>query len=322
MNSFIKTIKDIFKKPIKIGRDKSLVVKNLSNMYNNKIFLNNINFVVYKGEMFSIIGLSGGGKSTLLKSIINLNKHKGDIYFFGKPLFFSKKLIGYCSQDDSFFNDLTVLENIKLFSELNGVKQKEGIKYALICLDKLKMKNCLSIFPKDLSGGQKKRLNIILSCLHKPKLLILDEPFAGLDYYNRRILWDFLISLKNKSVSIVLTTHLLKEAQNYSTRVLILKNGNKFAYGSFNDIKNKIRFNYLYTIKFSTLSNKFFEKLNHFCLLKRINIVYNYKTEVQFAIKDIKSQEIINNFNKKNNQNYKIINLKEPDLDEVMLASK
>lgn len=323
MKNVIKVVKDFFIKQPKVGRDKAIVVKKLSNKYDNKIFLNNINFIVYKGEMFSIIGLSGGGKSTLLKSIVGLNNtSNGEVYIFGKNLLFSKKMIGFSSQEDSFFTDLTVIENIKLFADLNSADSKKGVSIGLDYLNKLKMESVENSYPRDLSGGQRKRLNIILSCLHSPKLLILDEPFAGLDYYNRRVLWDFLSSLKNKGVTIVLTTHLLEEAQDYSTRVLILKNGAKFAYGNFKSVKKRIKFNYLYHVKLSSLSKKFFNKLKHYTLLKKIKIIYKFRNEIQFSLDSVKQQELINNFLKKNGKKFKEVSLREPNLDEVMLASK
>jgi ABC-type multidrug transport system ATPase subunit len=318
INSFI----NFFKKKESTGRNKVLIVKHLSNKYNNKKFLDNISFVVYKGEIFSIIGLSGSGKSSLLKNIIGLYpKSSGEVYFFGKHPFFSKKEIGYCHQEDSFLPDLTLMENIELFSSINGVKKKIGTKIGLECLKKFKIERFKENYPTKLSGGQKKRLNIVLSCLHSPKILILDEPFAGLDYFNRRLLWDFLTDLKNKGTSIILTTHLLNEAQNYSSRVLIMKNGKKFTYGTFSEIMEKIRFNHVYYIKFNHLSKSFFEKLKSFCIFKKIKIIYTYKREVQFALNTLAEKEKIVNFLTKNKQNYIDISLSEPTLDEFMLVS-
>lgn len=318
IDSFVK----FFKKEESIGRNKALVVKNLSNKYFKKKFLDNISFVVYNGEIFSIIGLSGSGKSSLLKNIIGLYpKNSGEVLFFGKHPFFSKKKIGYCHQEDSFLPDLTIMENIELFSSVNGIKKELGIKTGIDCLKKFRIEKHKEEFPNKLSGGQRKRLNIVLSCLHSPKLLILDEPFAGLDYFNRRLLWDFLTDLKNKGTSIILTTHLLNEAQDYSSRVLIMKNGKRFAYGTFSEIREKIRFNHLYYIKFTHLSKSFFEKLKSFCDFKKIKIIYTYKREVQFALNELNQKDKIVNFLVKNKQNYSEISLSEPSLDEFMLVS-
>jgi ABC-2 type transport system ATP-binding protein len=312
----------IFKKDENLGRNKALVVKNLSNIYSKKKFLDNISFVVYNGEIFSIIGLSGSGKSTLLKSIIGLcPKSSGEVYFFAKHPFFSRQLIGYCHQDDSFLPDMTLMENIELFSGVNGIKKELGIKNGIEYLKKFRIEKFRDDFPDKLSGGQKKRLNIILSCIHSPKLLILDEPFAGLDYFNRRLLWDFLTDLKNRGTSIVLTTHLLNEAQEYSSRVLIMKNGKKFAYGTFAEIREKIRFNYLYYIKFGHLSKSFFEKLKSFCDFKKIKIIYTYKREIQFALENLEQKGRIAGFLEKNRQIYAEISTSEPSLDEFMLVS-
>lgn len=251
------------------GREKAIVVNSIYNKYSGKIFIENMSFTVYKGEIFSIIGLSGSGKSTLLKTIVGLEgKSSGSISIFGKNLFFSKGLIGFSPQQDSFFSDLTINENLVLFGSMNGVDKKTSLRFGKEYLRMLSMEGFEERKPRELSGGQRKRLNIILSCLHSPKLLILDEPFSALDYYNRKILWDFLVALKNKGVTIVLTTHLLNEAQDYSTRVLILKNGKKFGYGTFNEIKEKIGFNYLLHIKLNAVSASFLDAIRNFCNLK------------------------------------------------------
>jgi ABC-2 type transport system ATP-binding protein len=295
----------------------------LYNKYNGKIFLDNISFNVYKGEIFSIIGLSGSGKTTLLKALVGLeNKYSGSISVFGKRLFFSKKLVGFSPQQDSFYYELTILENLKLFGGMNGVDNKSALSIGKEYLKMLSMDGYEERRPKDLSGGQKKRLNIILSCLHSPKLLILDEPFAALDYYNRRILWDFLSGLRNRGVTIVLTTHLLNEAQDYSSRVLILKNGKKFAYGTFSDIKEKIGFNYMFHIKLVNASASFLESLKNFCTLKKIRLIYNIKKEVLFAVASGSEKNMIETFVKRNDQEFSEIEFRPPNLDEVMLASR
>ncbi|MDD2678934.1 MAG: ABC transporter ATP-binding protein [Candidatus Nanoarchaeia archaeon] len=305
-----------------IGRNKALVAKNVSNSYNKKKFLENINFVVYQGEIFSIIGLSGSGKSSLIKVIIGLcPKTSGKIFLFGRHPFFSKKMVGYCHQEDSFLPNLTLMENIELFSSITGAKKKSAIKIGMDFLKKFRLEKHKDDYPFILSGGQRRRLNIVLSCLHSPKLLILDEPFAGLDYYNRRLLWDFFTDLKNRGVSIVLTTHLLNEAQDYSSRVFILKNGKKFAYGTFSDILGKARFNHLYHIRFNHLSKSFFEKMKSFCDFKKIRIIYSYKREIQFALENLSEKSRIDEFLKKNGQSYDELALAEPTLDEFMLVS-
>ncbi|VVB75208.1 putative ABC transporter ATP-binding protein [Candidatus Tiddalikarchaeum anstoanum] len=311
------------KKQEETGREKVIIVENVSNKYNDEFFLKNISFVVYKGEIFSIIGLSGSGKSTLLKTIVGLEKKLGGtISVLGNNIFFTRKMVGFSPQQDSFFSDLSISQNMELFSSMNGVSYKTGKELGKEYLKMLGMEGFDEKKPKELSGGQKKRLNIILSCLHSPKLLILDEPFAALDYYNRRILWDFLISLKNRGITIVLTTHLLNEAQEYSSRVLVLKNGKKFGYGTFNEIKEKIGFNYLLHIKMSHVANSFIDSLTHFCMLKKIRIVYNLKKELLFAVAGGEDKSTIEGFMKRNNQEFTEVEFRPPNLDEVILASR
>ena len=203
-------------------------VRDLVVLRGSKKIIRGLSFNVSKGQIYGVVGLSGSGKSTVLKSLVGLLLKQGEVKLSGG--------YGYCPQEDAFFEDLTIKENIVLFGSLNGVREEKSLKKGRELLKSLLMLEKMNSIASSLSGGQKKRLNIIISILHSPKIIILDEPFAGLDYYNRKILWDFLKHLKNTGYTILLTTHLLNEAEDNCSEVLVLRNGKKFAAGSVRQI--------------------------------------------------------------------------------------
>ena len=202
--------------------------------YSNQEVLRDVSLALKEKEMVAIIGKSGSGKSTFLKLIAGIisSKHTGKIKIFGRNKIFNKDKIGFVPQELSIIPDLSIADNIKIAGLTLGVSEEVAIKKATGLMSMLKLNEDVNKKPEQLSGGQKVRLNIILSLLHDPKILILDEPFVGLDFLNRRLLWHFLESMRKKSKAIVLTSHLLAETQEHVSRLIILKDGQVFFSGN------------------------------------------------------------------------------------------
>ncbi len=273
----------------------------------NKIV--DVKFNVYKRDLFAIIGLSGSGKTTILKSLMGLIKYKGKINFFIKK-------IGYCPQENAFIGDLSIKENIIIFSSLT--KAKNAIQRAQELMKMLKLNEPLEKPAKKLSGGQQKRLNIILSILHDPELIILDEPFAGLDYFTRSLLWEFLENLKRKGKTIILTTHLLNEAQEYCNKIMIINKGKRFAIGSLNDIKKRLKIEIILRVRFSYAGKERISKIKDFCKHNEIKLIEINKKYATFGLLENKKKKLSNLLK---NLKAKIIEYREPDLNDVFMVS-
>ena len=302
-------------------KKKPLIAKEVRFAYSDQEVLRDISMNLKAGELVAIIGKSGSGKSTLLKligGIIGLG-YSGKIRIFGRPKILKKSKIGFVPQENSFIPDLSLIDNIKVIGLNQGVSEKVAIEKADKYLHMLKLIEPLNKKPNELSGGQKVRFNIVLSLLHDPDLLIIDEPFVGLDFKNRRLLWHFLEKLKKKGKSIVLTSHLLTEIQEHVDRIVILKNGKIFFSGNLERLKSRLRIHYLSEYRFPHLSKENFDKIKKYCSYKDIEVLDFYERYIMFGINDQKQQAIIENLFHKLNLKFQEIGFREPNLDEIFM---
>jgi ABC-2 type transport system ATP-binding protein len=291
--------------------------------YQNQEVLKDISLNLKEREMVAIIGKSGSGKSTFLKLLCGVlgKKYQGKIRIFGQNKFLQKNQIGFVPQEISMIPDLSIEDNIKIAGLNLGIKEKDAIKKADELMEMLKINEDIKKFPSQLSGGQKVRLNIVLSILHNPKILILDEPFVGLDFLNRRILWHFLETMKKQDKSIILTSHLLTETQEHVDRLIILKNGKIFFSGQIEKLKEKLKFQFIYELKLAKLSKQNFQKIKKYCDFKDIKILDYNEKYLMFAIATNTQKIYINKLFEKLNLDYKEIGFREPNLDEVFLGA-
>ncbi len=205
-----------------------IVLTHVKKKYGDFIAVKNLSLQVKKGQIFGLLGPNGAGKSTTIRMIIGvLEKTEGSIFVDGidvsKEPDTVKKNIGYMSQKFSLYEDLTVIENLKFYASIYGVKGKEKeerIKQ-LIAMANLKGKE--KILVSQLSGGWKQRLALGCALIHRPKLLILDEPTAGVDPVSRRIFWKMIFELSNQGITILVTTHYMDEAESCDAVGFIFK---------------------------------------------------------------------------------------------------
>lgn len=213
-------------------------IKNVCKRFKDTEALKNINIEINDYELFGLLGVNGAGKSTLIKILAGLIKPSyGEIKIdgldFSKDRNKIKKIINVAFQESSIASNLTIYENLELISKLYNVFDKEKINNIIEELGLMKFKNKKA---KLLSGGYQKRLSIALCMITEPKIIILDEPTAGLDIIARKELWRIIKKINEKS-TIVLTTHYLEEAEFLCDRMAILKDGKLLAIGSVDELK-------------------------------------------------------------------------------------
>ncbi|MBA3752340.1 ABC transporter ATP-binding protein [Candidatus Dependentiae bacterium] len=192
--------------------------------------LKDVSLDVYKGEILGLLGVNGAGKTTLSSIIATLHPPtSGDILMNGKSIYENviafRSLLGFCPQKPNFERTLSIEENL-LFAGRYYLMPEDLIKKRIAeLLDQFALAKYAKATPDILSGGYKQRLLIVRALIHKPQLVILDEPTVGLDPHIRRQLWDVILGLKNEGVTVLLTTHYLDEAEYLSSRVCILDKG-------------------------------------------------------------------------------------------------
>lgn len=207
-------------------------VEHLTKKYQDFIAINNLSFEVPKGIIFGILGPNGAGKTTTLEIIETIKpKTSGKVFVDGFDLDKNsaaiKNIIGVQLQSAGFYPNLNLIELIQLFSGLYNVKTNPMEVLSWVQLEeKAKAKY------KELSGGQKQRFSVATTIIHKPKIVFLDEPTTGLDPHARRNLWELILGLKNKGITVVLTTHYMEEAEYLCDQLIVMDHGEKIAEGS------------------------------------------------------------------------------------------
>lgn len=209
-----------------------LKIKNLKKHYQNGLIkaLDGVNLNIYQGEVLSLLGVNGAGKTTLSSLLATLKPAtSGEILFEGKNIYENinnfRENIGYCPQKPNLNFNLTVQQNIEFAGAYFGLDKKEIKIRTKKLIAEYQLGKYINSDPDDLSGGYKQRIVIARSLIHKPKLLILDEPTVGLDPHIRHQLWETIRSLKNEGVTVILTTHYIDEAEILSDRICVMDKG-------------------------------------------------------------------------------------------------
>lgn len=220
-------------------------VSNVLKKYSNTTVLKNINLTVKEGEIIGLIGPSGSGKTTLIKLIMGMEKiDSGFIQVLNEkiPNLQVLNFIGYMAQSDALYEELNGKENLEFFCKLFNLsksKIKERIQYTSKLVN---LENDLSKKVSNYSGGMKRRLSLALALIQDPKLLILDEPTVGIDPKLRFSIWNELKALKSEGKTIILTTHVIDEAEKCD-KLALIREGEIIATGSVEELKANFNVN-------------------------------------------------------------------------------
>lgn len=216
-------------------------VSNLHKKYGNHTALNNISFQVRSGICFGLLGPNGAGKSTTMKIISGiLQPDSGALRVFGidaaKEAAKVRNIIGYVPQGITLYEKLSAYDNLKFFGEMYGLKGsqlKERISTVLTQVGLLdRAKDAVSTF----SGGMMRRVNIAAALLHRPKLLVLDEPTVGIDPQSRNHIFEMIRKLKQEGVSIIYSTHYMEEVETLCEELAIIDHGSVIAQGVLHEL--------------------------------------------------------------------------------------
>ncbi|MFX1398807.1 MAG: ABC transporter ATP-binding protein [Promethearchaeota archaeon] len=204
-----------------------------------------INLKIPEGELFSLLGPNGAGKTTTISLLSTiLNPTSGIARIFGYDLKKDstriKSLIGICPQELVLYDRLTARENIHLIAQMHDLSKKDYKERTDELLGKMNLLDRGDDLVKKYSGGMKRRVNILMAIIHEPKLIILDEPSAGLDPQSRRVVWDLIDELQKKNRTILLTTHLMEEADELSDRIAIIDHGRIITEGTPKELKGSL----------------------------------------------------------------------------------
>ena len=215
----------------------SITFKSVAKKNKDETLLAELTFGIEKNTIFSIVGPNGSGKSTILKLVCGLiYKDKGSIYVKGYDLDNKleeiKSIIGYMPQNNQLDDDLTILENISLYAQLNGYSKGEAIENSKFITEKLNLTKYIDCYPNDLSFSLLRLVSFARAVVHNPEILILDEPTLYLDPINRDLVWNYLNEIKDNK-TIFYATQNFYESQEHSNRIAILYEGSIKYNGTF-----------------------------------------------------------------------------------------
>lgn len=253
-----------------------ITVENLVKRYKELIALDHFNLDIKEGEIFGLLGPNGSGKTTTINCILSLlNYDKGTIKVFGKEMkpdsYELKRNIGVVMQNVAVFDELTVYDNIDYFCGLYIKDKKRRKEYVDEAIHFVALDDFRKFYPKKLSGGLLRRLNIACGIAHKPKLIFLDEPTVAVDPQSRNNILEGIVKLNENGATIVYTSHYMEEVEQICTRIAIMDKGKNITIGTAAELKKMIKNTETITIEVLNLSQKTLAKIKE--------LPHVYKTE-------------------------------------------
>jgi len=262
-------------------------VDSITKCFGDTVAVDNVSMNVARGEVFGLLGPNGAGKSTLTKMLCGMmNLTSGTIkvggYNIQDNLMKVKELLGVVPQDIVLYDYMNARENLSFFGKLYGLsgdKLRNRIEKLLkfTQLDEKAVKRHISTY----SGGMKRRVNIAAALLHEPQVILLDEPTAGLDPGNRLALWEIIQTLHKEGKTIVLTTHMMDEAEELSNRVAIMDRGKIIALGSPRQLIKKVKMENTITVVPDKIPSKLIEAVQKISGVKSSYRAYDENEKIE-----------------------------------------
>ena len=221
-------------------------IENLVKRYQNLVALDHFNLSIEEGEIFGLLGPNGSGKTTTINCILSLlSFDKGTIEVFGREMqpdsYDLKQQIGVVMQDVAVFQELTVYENVDYFCGLYIHDKKRRKQYVEEAIEFVGLEEYRNFYPKKLSGGLLRRLNIACGIAHKPKLIFLDEPTVAVDPQSRNKILEGIQELNRQGATVIYTSHYMEEVEQICTRIAIMDRGKTLAIGTTEELKRMIK---------------------------------------------------------------------------------
>lgn len=226
---------------------KVIELNKITKKYKNIVAVNDFSFTGESGKIYGFLGPNGAGKTTTIRMIMGIiEPDSGNINVFGERLSEdSKKKIGYLPEERGLYRKYKVINILTYFGRLKGLSLEDSKRNAEIWLDKVGLKDRASSKIEELSKGMQQNIQLIVALINNPDLIILDEPFTGLDPINTRKMKEIIYSLKKSGKTIIFSTHQMGEAERICDHIVLINNGEKIIDGPLDEIKKRYSKNYV-----------------------------------------------------------------------------
>lgn len=221
-----------------------LELKHIKKYYATQKAVDDISFTIEKGSIFGLLGPNGAGKTTLLRIITGIfYQDSGEVLFEGRPFnpAADVSLIGYMPEEKGLYKKMKVGEQAMYFAQLKGLSQAQAAEKVGFWFRKLEMQSWWNKKVEDLSKGMHQKLQFIITVLHEPRLIILDEPFSGLDPVNANVIKDEIFRLAESGSTIVFSTHRMEQVEEICDHIILMNKGGKILDGSVADVKQQFK---------------------------------------------------------------------------------
>jgi len=290
--------------------------------YGDFTALDHLNLNIVEGEVLGLLGPNGAGKSTAIKTLCGLiDANGGTVEVFGKPQSVTnleiRRHIGLVTQEITVFSDLSAIENLRYFGGLYGLKGAELNANVAEMLDFVGLADRAKKRPKTFSGGMQRRLNIACALVHKPKLVIMDEPTVGIDPQSRNHILESTKKLAQKGTTIIYTSHYMEEVQAICSRISIMDAGRVIADGTIDQLMGSITYEDRVNLTAAHASDQLTEELKAIAGVKSVNVSGN-----QYLIVSGAGSSNVNRIMEVAHRNGGVTSFSEdkPNLEDVFLT--
>lgn len=289
-----------------------LKIDNVVKSYSGKVVVDKLSLEMDKPGAFGLLGTNGAGKTTTIRMILGiLRKDSGEITWNGKKVERKNVNFGYLPEERGIYPKTKVYDQLIYFAELRGMNKKDAEASIASWAKKLEVEQYLQMTAEKLSKGNQQKVQFMTAILHDPELIVLDEPFSGLDPVNTEILKNVIIELVNKGKYIIMSSHQMSSIEEFCTDVVILKSGKTVLKGNLKDIKNSYPAN-----RINLITNKNVDE----CIKKLgLEILLNKDNEYEIKIENEKQGYELFNILAENKVEVTKFSIKKPSLHDIFI---
>ena len=289
-----------------------LKLENVSKMFVGKQAVDNISFEVDKPGVFGLLGTNGAGKTTTIRMLLGIiTKDTGEITWNGKQVARKTVNFGYLPEERGVYPKTKIYDQLMYFAELKGMNKKDADEAINKWVKVLKVDEYLDMPAEKLSKGNQQKVQFMTAIIHNPELIVLDEPFSGLDPVNTEILKNVIIELVNQGKYIIMSSHQMASIEEFCTDILILNRGKTVLKGNLKEIKDTYKANRLEIITDKNIDE----------YIKEFNMSIEFEKDNEYSIK-IDSEEVAHKLLEKVVANGVLINkfeIKKPTLNDIFI---